>query len=69
LYSFALRPEDLQPSGSMNASRVDSINLLCGLTPDADLSPVRGNATIIVYATNHNILRVVNGFGGLVFTV
>lgn len=69
LYSFALRPEDLQPSGSMNASRVDSINLLCGLTPDANLSPVRGNATIIVYATNHNIFRVVNGFGGLVFTV
>jgi hypothetical protein len=69
LYSFALRPEDLQPSGSFNASRVDSINLLCGLTADADLSPPRGNATIIVYATNHNIFRVVNGFGGLVFTI
>jgi len=69
LYSFALRPEDLQPSGSFNASRVDSINLLCGLTADANLSPARGNATIIVYATNHNIFRVVNGFGGLVFTI
>lgn len=69
LYSFALRPEDMQPSGSMNASRVDSINLLCNLTADTSLSPARGNATIIVYATNHNILRVVNGFGGLLFTV
>ena len=69
LYSFALRPEDMQPSGSMNASRVDSINLLCSLTPDANLSPARGNATIIVYATNHNIFRIVNGFGGLLFTV
>jgi hypothetical protein len=69
VYSFALRPEDLQPSGSFNASRINSLNLLCGLTADADLSPARGNATIIVYATNHNILRVVNGFGGLLFTV
>lgn len=69
LYSFALRPEDMQPSGSMNASRIDSINLLCSLTPDTSLSPPRGNATIIVYATNHNILRVINGFGGLIFTV
>jgi len=69
LYSFALRPEDLQPSGSMNASRIDNITLSLGLTPDASLAPPRGNGTVRVYATNHNILRIVNGFGGLVFTI
>jgi hypothetical protein len=69
LYSFALRPEDLQPSGSMNASRIDNILLQASLTPDVELSPVRGTATIRVYATNHNVLRVVNGFGGLLFTI
>ncbi len=69
LYSFALRPEDLQPSGSMNASRIDNITLQAALTADADLSPARGTATIRVYATNHNVFRVVNGFGGLLFTI
>lgn len=68
-YSFALRPEDLQPSGSMNASRIDSIHLQATLVPDTQLSPPRGNAHVTVYATNHNVFRVVNGFGGLVFTV
>jgi hypothetical protein len=69
LYSFALRPEDQQPSGSMNASRIDTITLNTAITPDTSLVPARGNATIRVYALNHNVLRVVNGFGGLVFTV
>ena len=69
LYSFALRPEDLQPSGSMNASRVDNINVMVNLIADANLSPARGNASIRVYATNHNIFRVVNGFGGVLFTI
>jgi hypothetical protein len=69
LYSFALRPEELQPSGSMNASRIDNITLQAALTTDVDLSPARGNATIRVYATNHNVFRVVNGFGGVLFTI
>ncbi len=69
LYSFALRPEDLQPSGSRNASRIDNITLQAALTADTDLSPARGTATIRVYATNHNVFRVINGFGGLLFTI
>ena len=78
-YSFAIRPEELQPSGSLNASRIDSMNLQVALRPDPPENltdttdpryvPPRGNANIRVYATNHNILRVVNGFGGLVFKI
>jgi hypothetical protein len=69
VYSFSLRPEDQQPSGSLNASRIDNITMSVGITPDANLSPVRGNGTIRVYAVNHNVLRIVNGFGGVLFTV
>lgn len=69
LYSFALKPEDQQPSGTLNASRVDTIILSAALTPDTALSPARGNASIIVYAKNYNVLRVVNGFGGVLFTI
>jgi hypothetical protein len=31
--------------------------------------PPRGNAITRVYATNHNVLRIINGFGGLLFTI
>lgn len=78
-YSFAIRPEELQPSGSLNASRIDSMNLQIALRPDPPASltnqddpryvPKRGNAHIRVYTTNHNILRIVNGFGGLLFKI
>ena len=67
LYSIALRPEELQPSGSANASRIDSIKLL--VTTNQATTPVRGDSTIVVYATNHNVLRVVDGFGGVLFTI
>ena len=75
-YSFALRPEDMQPSGSLNASRIDNLILQLNLVPDyvgaaTDTNYVvpRGNAHVVVYATNHNVLRVVNGFAGLLFKI
>lgn len=77
-YCFALKPEDLQPSGSLNASRIDSIKLQIALRPNPaktvlptnpNYVPPRGNSHVRVYATNHNILRVVNGFAGLVFKI
>lgn len=67
IYSLALRPEELQPSGSVNASRIDSIVLQ--VTTKNDTVPARPNCTIRVYATNHNVFRVVDGFGGVLFTI
>jgi len=76
MYSFALRPEEMQPSGSLNASRIDNMNLQISLNPDTNLPtdsaqyvPPRGPSHITVYAKNHNILRVVNGFAGLLFKI
>ncbi len=69
VYSFALRPEDAQPSGSVNASRIDSFNLLFDMCDTECTDPPRGNATATVYAVNHNVLRVIDGFGGLLFKV
>lgn len=67
VYSFALRPEDLQPTGSMNASRMD--NIVWHITTNQTTAPARGDSTVRVYATNHNVLRVVDGFGGVLFTM
>lgn len=101
-YSFALRPEDMQPCGSLNASRIDNMNLKINLRPDANepqtltnvildvngnpvldrngqpqtrtvvnpaYVPARGKAHIVIYAKNHNVLRIVNGFAGLLFKI
>lgn len=66
-YSFAIKPEDIQPSGSLNASRIDNINLQ--LEMNTNVLPPRGPATVRVYGLNHNILRIVDGFGGLLFKI
>jgi hypothetical protein len=66
-YSFALRPEDVQPSGSMNASRLDSIVLQINL--NANLVNALGTLSTRVYAINHNVLRIADGFGGILFTI
>ncbi len=72
VYSFALRPEDVQPSGSMNASRIDSFNLLINIDTefwDNQCIKSIGNLHSVVYAVNHNVLRVIDGFGGLLFKI
>jgi hypothetical protein len=66
-YSFCFRPEDTQPSGSMNASPIQNIVLQLEMNPT--VSPARGHANCRVYGLNHNVLRIVDGFGGLLFRV
>jgi hypothetical protein len=73
-YSFALRPEDIQPTGAMNASRIDSIvwQLQMNTVLTNPMIPAwqqRGSCRAIVYAHNYNVFRVINGFGGLLFTI
>jgi hypothetical protein len=75
-YSLALRPEDAQPSGTLNASRIDSVNWQITMNPVLNTpstankaTSVRGPATIRIYALNYNVFRVVNGFGGVLFTI
>lgn len=73
-YSFALRPEDIQPTGSMNASRIDSIvwQLQMNTVLSNTVIPSwqqRGNCHVVVYGHNYNVFRVINGFGGVLFTI
>ena len=65
-YSFALKPEEVQPCGSMNASRMDSIVLQVNI--DSTLRNL-GTLHTRVYAINHNVFRVADGFGGVLFTI
>ena len=66
VYSFALRPEEHQPSGTCNFSRIDNATLQLVLSTHA----IGGDETakVRVYATNYNVLRVMSGMGGLAYS-
>ena len=64
VYSFALKPEEHQPSGTLNMSRIDSASL--------DLTAVSGltmsDYNLNVYAINYNVLRILSGMGGIAYS-
>jgi hypothetical protein len=66
VYSFALRPEEHQPSGSCNFSRIDNATLQLVLS-NATVSGTN-TAKVRVYAVNYNVLRVMSGMGGLAYS-
>lgn len=62
-YSFALNPEEHQPSGTCNFSKIDDIKLVFNgvVSPNQD-------KPLTVYALNYNVLRIKNGMGGLAYS-
>jgi len=66
-YSFALKPEDHQPTGSCNFSRIDNAQVSCTLkaAPTNNEDPV---STQHMFAVNYNVLRIQSGMGGLAFS-
>jgi hypothetical protein len=66
VYSFALRPEEWQPSGTCNFSRIDNATLQLVLSA----ATVQGVATakVRVYAVNYNVLRVMSGMAGVAYS-
>ena len=59
VYSFALKPEEHQPSGTCNFSRIDS----------AELQKTSGTTAIThIFAVNYNVLRIMSGMGGLAYS-
>ena len=61
VYSFGLKPEEHQPSGTCNMSRIDNATLHLTLTSNTK------NASVRVYATSYNVLRIMSGMGGLAY--
>jgi hypothetical protein len=57
VYSFALKPEEHQPSGTCNFSRIDNAQLVLSV-----------GAAHEVYAVNYNVLRIMSGMGGLAYS-
>jgi len=57
VYSFALKPEEHQPSGTCNFSRIDNAILIS-----------ENSASLNIYAINYNVLRIMSGMGGLAYS-
>ena len=84
VYSFALKPEEHQPSGTCNFSRIDNANLFLTVTQSTlennsvsiangkltipNTNTTPGNAKVRVYAVNYNVLRIMSGMGGLAYS-
>jgi len=63
VYSFALKPEQHQPTGTCNMSRIDTATLSVDLVPTL----ASKNTKIRTFAINYNVLRIMSGMGGLAF--
>ena len=64
VYSFALKPEEHQPSGTLNMSRIDTATL--SLNYESDVNTSVDNLS--VYAINYNVLRILSGMGGIAYS-
>ena len=64
VYSFALYPEQIQPSGSCNFSKYNNVTLIHKLT---DTAYNQGGNEIQIFATSYNILRISDGVCELLY--
>ena len=70
-YSFALSPEEHQPSGTCNFSRIDNAVLQLGYGGEGSggvLAAVTDAMNLNIYAVNYNVLRIMSGMGGLAYS-
>ena len=71
VYSFAIKPEEHQPSGTCNFSRIDNAKLSLTLQAgwdDAGVLRTAPTGNVKVFATNYNVLRIMSGMGGLAYS-
>lgn len=75
IYSFALRPEEQQPTGACNMTRISQSRMYFRINPETYLLKKRGTDTIIgtdtiklsIYSLRYNVLRIIGGYGALAF--
>ena len=68
VYSFALQPEEHQPSGTCNFSRIDTTTLVFDSFKTGTFPTKSRPFNFRIYAVNYNIFRVMSGMGGLAYS-
>ena len=75
VYSFSIYPEEHQPSGTANLSRIESTDLFLRFVDPTDendnpsINLINEDNRLFIYGTNYNILRIMSGLSGLAYTV
>ena len=67
-YSFCLKPEEQQPSGTCNFSRIDTATIVMSIDGTVSIDDDSNEYDVRVYATNYNILRIMSGMAGLAYS-
>tara|TARA_B100001123_G_scaffold309111_1_gene345477 strand:- start:317 stop:1624 length:1308 start_codon:yes stop_codon:yes gene_type:complete len=67
IYSFALEPEQYQPTGAFNFSQATKIQLNMLLEKSIDDDNYSKSRSVTIYAVSYNVLRIMSGFGGILF--
>ena len=66
IISYCLDTSKLQPTGTLNFSRLDSYRII---TPSSStLAQIAGGSTGYIYAMNYNILRIQKGMGSMLYS-
>jgi len=70
VYSFSLKPEEHQPSGTCNFSRIDNARLVINNAPNVQVGDNNHCCCdeYDIYAINYNVLRIMSGMGGLAYS-
>jgi hypothetical protein len=71
VYSFAIQPEQHQPSGTCNFSRIDNATLVFDSVTSGAAGTFPSKAypyNFRIYAVNYNVFRVMSGMGGLAYS-
>jgi hypothetical protein len=71
VYSFAIQPEEHQPSGTCNFSRIDNATLVFDSVTSGAAGTFPSKAypyNFRIYAVNYNIFRIMSGMGGLAYS-
>jgi hypothetical protein len=67
VYSFAISPEEQQPSGTLNFSRIDLANLVT--TMNSKYDDFQTDSSLVIYGFSYNVLRIMSGMAGLAFAL
>jgi len=68
VYSFALKPEEHQPSGSLNMSRIDTAVLDLQYADGYKALNTSSEKQVSIFAVNYNVLRILSGMGGIAYS-
>lgn len=69
VYSFALKPEEHQPSGTCNFTKIKSAQLFINnISKTKEIYDRKFTNEYNIYAVNYNVLRIMSGMGGLVYS-